>query len=103
MPIGLGLGGFQFNHASIMTLAPTQPGVYAIYNSHFWIYVGESGDIQARLLQHLQGDNSCITRSGPTGFQFDLVFGQVERGARQDHWIAELSPICSQNTGSGSR
>ncbi len=53
--IGPGLPGFSFNRATILANAPTQSGVYAIYNPNNYIYFGEGKDIQARLLDHLNG------------------------------------------------
>ena len=99
MPIGSGFQTFAWNYASIVANAPNASGVYAIFNSTNWIYIGESGDIQARLLQHLNGDNSCIIQSLPTGFQFELVPGQTARVARQNQLILALKPICNQKLG----
>ena len=98
MPIGPGLDGYAWTRASILANVPRASGVYVIYNAQTWIYVGESGDIQARLLQHFDGDNACITRHVPTGFQFELAV-TTQRVARQDHWIAQLGPACNQRFG----
>jgi hypothetical protein len=98
MPIGPGQPGYPWTRASILANAPRASGVYVIYNGQTWIYVGESGDIQARLLQHFNGDNPCITHYVPTGFQFELV-AAVQRVARQDEWIAHLGPACNQRFG----
>lgn len=97
MPIG-DPQGFAWTRQSIVANAPNSSGVYAIYNQQRWIYVGESGDIQARLLQHFNGDNACITNSSPTGFQYELS-PAAQRVARQDAWIAKLNPICNQRFG----
>lgn len=98
MPIGSGLPGFAWSHASIVANAPHASGVYCIYNQQQWIYVGESGDLQARLLEHFNGDNACITRNAPTGFQFELVAAN-QRVARQNQLIVALKPICNQRLG----
>lgn len=89
---------YYFNRNSILTNAPATSGVYAIFRFGTWIYVGETGDIQARLLEHLNGDNPCITQSNPDGFQFELVAAN-QRVARQDAWIPALNPACNQRLG----
>ncbi len=99
MPIGSGINTFQYTQVGISVNAPSQSGVYAIWNSQGCVYIGESGDIRARLLQHLGGDNSCITRHAPTLFQFELVAGEAVRVARQNQWIASLTPTCNQRLG----
>ncbi len=94
MPIGSGQTGYAWTESSIITNAPAASGVYAIYNTG-WIYVGESGDLQRRLLQHFNGDNACITRSVPTGFSFELC-NEAERMVRQAVLIAQLRPSCNE-------
>jgi len=96
--IGPGLPGFNFNRASIIANAPTVSGVYAIYNYDNYIYFGEGKDIQARLIDHLSGDNACILRHQPTGFAFEAV-GALLRVSRQDALILQLRPLCNQRLG----
>jgi len=96
--IGSGQSGYTFNFNSINSFVPSQSGVYAIYNQQSWIYVGESQDIRARLLAHLNGDNTCITNYGPTGFQFEPLPAD-QRVARQDALILQLRPACNQRLG----
>ena len=45
--------GYDFSEAGISKYAPRGSGVYGIYNSSTWIYVGEAGDMEARLYAHL--------------------------------------------------
>jgi excinuclease UvrABC nuclease subunit len=99
MAIGPGLSGLPFDYATILASAPAQSGDYALYNHTFWIYVGESGNIRARVLQHLNGDNACITRNAPTGFQYEPVAEQAQRVARQNQLIVALKPVCNQKLG----
>ncbi len=102
MPINPGGQGLSYNRQTISASVPARSGVYALCNAQQWIYVGETGDIQARLIQHLNGDNACITRSAPTVFQFDLVDAN-QRVAVQDRWIAQLGTMtpagCNQRFG----
>jgi excinuclease UvrABC nuclease subunit len=98
MPIGQNFPWFPWTYASIVANAPHSSGVYAIFNAQRWIYVGESNDIQARLLQHFNGDNACITQNAPTGFQFEVVVA-AQRVARQNQLIGALNPACNQMFG----
>ncbi len=92
MAIGLGQPGFDFSQEGISTNAPHASGVYAIYNGG-WIYVGESQDIQRRLLEHL--NDVCIMQSMPTGFTYELVANEDERLARRNELIAQFGPACN--------
>jgi len=88
---------FRFNRFSILASAPRGSGVYAIFTTQQWIYVGECVNIQARLLRHLNGDNACITQSAPTGFQYERR-PKHQRVARQDELIRTLHPVCNLRT-----
>ena len=63
--------------------------------SAVWIYIGESNDIQRRLLEHCNGANDCITRANPSGFMFE-VCDLVERVRRQTALVAQFRPLCNQ-------
>jgi excinuclease UvrABC nuclease subunit len=93
-----GSGGYNYNVASVLASAPAQSGVYVIYAPGRNVYVGESGDIRTRLMQHLNGDNPCIGRSGATLFAFELV-PAATRVTRQDALILEMHPSCNQRLG----
>ena len=93
--IGQNYPWFAWSADSIRANAPALSGVYAIFNAQEWIYVGESNDIQRRLLEHFNGDNICITTHRPTGFQFELCDAPV-RMRRQAELIAQLHPTCNQ-------
>ena len=98
MPIGPGQSGVTFTQAGILASAPNASGVYALYNNT-WIYFGESGDIQGRLLDHLRATGTCIQQQGPTGFTFELVAGEQARIARQNQLIAAYPTPCNQRMG----
>ena len=84
-----------FIRASVEGLRPDQIGCYGLYRESAWIYVGR-GDIRDRLLDHLNGDNPCITREGATHF-VTVVTGGDE--AAEPGLIAELNPICNRRVG----
>lgn len=91
-----GSGGYNYTRLSVTRNAPAQSGVYMLYRSDEpAIYVGESGDISARLLEHIGGDNPCISRCAPTLFAYELVSGQAARVARQNVLIREWNPPCN--------
>ncbi len=89
---------YLFNEVSIKMFAPAASGVYALYNPRQWIYIGETNDIQARLLEHLRGDNFCIISMRPPSFSFELCPAALRVG-RQNELILELGPACNQRLG----
>jgi hypothetical protein len=92
--IGPNLPAYSFNRSSILINAPSASGVYAIFNLQNWIYIGESSDVQARLLDHLNGDPAWITSWNPDSFQFEYCLAN-QRVARQDQLILQLNPLCT--------
>jgi excinuclease UvrABC nuclease subunit len=94
-----GSTGFLYNEQSIINNAPAGSGVYAIYRENQWIYIGESGNVRDRLLEHIRRqENPCIVRSNPTHFAYELVAAPY-RVQRQDQLIAEFHPSCNQRFG----
>jgi predicted GIY-YIG superfamily endonuclease len=88
------LRSFAYTPASVKQNAPAASGVYGIFTSQVWVYIGESMDIQARLLQHLNGDSPCIASSGATLFSFELVPIQL-LAARHSALVLEYRPLCN--------
>jgi excinuclease UvrABC nuclease subunit len=94
-----GTNGFYYTEPSITANAPAASGVYAIYRQGHWIYIGESGSIRDRLLEHIRRqENQCIVQSNPTHFAYELV-AAAYRVQRQNELIAELHPSCNQRFG----
>jgi len=83
-----------FKAAAIRREAPASSGVYGLSNAREWIYVGETDNIQARLLEHLEETNTFRTEGLPTGFSFELCPAH-DRVARQRRLILELNPACN--------
>ena len=98
MSIGKDHAWHYYNRAAVDANVPATSGVYAVFRPREWIYIGESGDLPARMLQHLNGDNPRITQENPTGFQFEQV-PEHQRVARQNHLIATLNPIANRRLG----
>ena len=93
-----GPGNFPFTQAGITNGAPRASGVYGIFNSNEWIYVGESTDIETRLFEHLNGNSdqsACILGRRPTGFTYETCPAQ-NRTTRESALIRELGPSCNR-------
>ena len=88
-------GGYPFLRTEVLLKAPVRSGVYGLYTTERWIYVGEGEDMHARLLGHLNGDSWCITKNAPTDFIFELCPPE-QRAERQNQLILELQPVCNQ-------
>ena len=86
-----------FNIASVRRDAPACSGVYGLSDAREWIYVGESDNIQRRLLELLDEVSLTALLRGrrPTGFVFEVC--QVgSRIARQDRLVHELEPVINR-------
>jgi hypothetical protein len=81
-----------FTRHAVRTFAPNTSGVYGISNAREWLYVGETGNIQAALLDHLQDLNTSLGKRQPTGFVFEVCDGP-SRSSRQDRLILEYAPV----------
>ena len=81
--------------ANVQLLTPGQVGCYGLFRKGQWIYVGK-GDIRDRLLAHLNGDNPCITRQGPTHW---VGMVTVDCDAEEKRLIREFQPTCNQKVG----
>lgn len=84
-----------FTKSDIESLNPNQVGVYAIWNTIEYIYVGR-GPIRERMLAHVTGDNPCILNSGPTAWTAEVTGSSVDR---EKQLILELRPKCNQKVG----
>jgi excinuclease UvrABC nuclease subunit len=84
--------------SSVMTYAPSAPGVYGISNSREWIFVGQADDIREALLKHLQEPDTPQMRRLPTGFVFETCERAI-RSTRVDRLVLEYEPICNRRSG----
>lgn len=80
--------------STIRQHAPSQSGLYGISNAAEWIYIGETDNIQATLLQHLQEQNTPLLKRKPTGFVYE-VCDRARRTGRQVQLIQEYGPRCN--------
>ena len=94
MPFEFGLP-HAFSSLSVRAHAPVASGVYGISNSHKWIYIGETDNIQERLLEHLSEIGTGIKAHVPTGFTYEMCGWQVRTG-RHGRLVREYNPICNR-------
>jgi len=91
-------GNRSFTRTSIGKNAPPAPGVYGLADARQWIYVGETGDIQAELLAHLQNPHAFLREHPPSGFTYELT-AAGQRIERQNQLVLELEPIGNRLVG----
>ena len=85
---------YTFSRVSVDKHAPLSSGIYGLSNSREWIYIGETEDIQAALLAHMQDPRAALMKRAPTGFVFEICAGP-RRPVRQE---ADLKlPAMRQN------
>jgi len=85
----------SFTAVSVRTNAPAASGIYGISNAREWIYIGETDNIQASLLQALQQSDSAAMKRYPTGFVFELC-DPTDRLGRHHRLILEYEPVCNR-------
>ena len=62
-------GVYVLTHRAVFDKAPKASGVYSIFTSKRWVYVGESDDIQQSLFNHLNEPSPCLQRFTPLSFR----------------------------------
>jgi excinuclease UvrABC nuclease subunit len=88
-----------FTEDAIKLFVPPASGVYAIYGASGIIYIGESNDMERRLLEHVNEPGTCIHLNSPTDCTWELVANNQRRIARQDALILLLNPPCNKKLG----
>ena len=91
-------GNRSFTLISVGKNAPAASGVYGLSNARQWIYVGETSNIQAELLKHLQFPDTSLKAQTPTGFTYELS-SEEHRVERQNQLVFELEPIGNRRRG----
>jgi hypothetical protein len=93
--------GRVFTAVTIEREAPPASGVYGISNSHRWLYIAETENIRASLMEYL-ADCAANSQDAPAGFSFELS-PAYSRTARRDRLIAELAPLQNHTATAVSR
>jgi len=86
---------YAFGYRAVQDKAPKASGVYTIYTSRQWLYVGESEDVQESLFRHLNEPIACLAQRGPLSFSFQVV-PQAERAGRHQALVSALGPACQR-------
>lgn len=84
-----------FVRSNIEAITPGQNGCYGLFREGQWIYIGK-GDIRARLLDHFNEGNPCITRQRPTHW-VDWVTANYDE--EEKRLIKEYQPVCNLKVG----
>jgi hypothetical protein len=91
--------------ASARSYAPAVPGVYGLSTAREWIYIGQTDNILASVLEHLRDFESSAGPHQATGFVYEACSGE-QRQFRLDRLIQEYAPTGirgSKNRGGGTR
>ena len=91
----------SFTVVSIQKNAPESSGVYGLSNAREWLFIGESDNIRAHLLEHHRKIGTVLERQNPMGFTFELC-SPGERNARRKALVRELKPRCNHPSFYGS-
>jgi len=83
-----------FTAVNIEREAPAASGVYGISNAKNWLFIEETENIRASLMEYLANPGSPLADQ-PSGFSFELS-PSYSRTARRDRLIAELAPLQKQ-------
>ncbi|HSB82388.1 MAG TPA: hypothetical protein VLM91_26735 [Candidatus Methylomirabilis sp.] len=92
-------GTFKYDLQSITQHASPASGVYALFSPSECVYVGESDDVCASLLETFFEDNPSLNDQYITHFTIELVSPE-SRVARQAIRIRELRPVGNGRLGS---
>ena len=85
-----------FTQVNVQALTAGQRGVYGLFREGLWVYIGKSEDIRRRLLEHLGGDNPCITLNRPTLWVSEITSNDANR---EKELIREFNPVCNRQVG----
>ncbi|HKT79835.1 MAG TPA: GIY-YIG nuclease family protein [Vicinamibacterales bacterium] len=86
---------YAFGYRAVQDKVPSTSGVYTIYTSRRWLYVGESEDVKQSLFKHLSELSTCMARRGALSFSFEAV-PAADRAGRQQALVQALAPVCQR-------
>jgi hypothetical protein len=84
----------SFTLASILNNAPEHFGLYGLCNEREWIFIAETANIQASLLEQLRAVESAVKIRKPTGFTFELCSPDLA-AARKRELLRRFKPSCN--------
>ena len=77
----------------VLDIDEEQRGCYGLLKDEVCIYIGK-GDLRARMLAHLDGDNPCITSQMPTHW---IGVATSHSDALHAELIEEYGPVCNRH------
>jgi hypothetical protein len=81
-----------FTKTSVEVLIPDLEGVFGLFRSNAWIYIGY-GDIRAELIRLLNGGNPEVSNARPTHF---MAEARSDGASRAAELALELRPTVIQ-------
>jgi predicted GIY-YIG superfamily endonuclease len=89
----------EFTEERILRLPEGESGVYGIFNAARWIYIEQTQDLRARLLEHVRMQSAEYVRilgERPTGWCAEFAAApQIDY--REAALIREFQPRCNQH------
>lgn len=86
---------YALHRRSIIQNAPEASGIYGLSTPDLWIYIGESWNIRAALLEYLSGGKRSVLQWEPTSFTFEPCSAK-ERRKRQRELVLRYQPVCNR-------
>ena len=84
---------WSFTMADIADRAPTESGVYYVGGPDGYLFIGESANVRAALLDQVTGHNPFMLFK-PLWFGFELCPAE-SRVKRRNEMLTECSPLCN--------
>jgi hypothetical protein len=78
--------------------APEASGFFGVCNNREWVFIGESANIQASLLDLLADQAGAVISRAPTGFTFELC-PKLSRTTRHTALVKQFRPSCNGSHG----
>ena len=92
---------YPFTEASVILNAADGSGVYALHGTHVlhgaqtYIFLGETKNIRAQLIQHLRANDPCMALFRDLTFSYELV-APVALSLRWAELVREFRPVCNE-------
>lgn len=97
---------YSYDAGTVRRVVPNNPGVYRLNykardGKYYVFYVGQSEDLEERLLAHLlpSESNACIremVRTATCAFQYVVVTSKQDRDRIEATEIARFNPRCNE-------
>lgn len=82
----------SFSKWCVLSGVPESAGVYGLFNSQQWLYIGKSRNLRRKLLECLNEGVECLAHAKPTGFIIEVCPAD-QCQARQEALTEEFQPL----------